>query len=290
METTRAHGDVAGTGFFARLFDLKQRQVNTIAMITFWSQFAVYTLNTILVLYLTRPLWQDGLGLSEAQAYAFMGVSQAMGYLMPMMGGFMADNIVGVRRSILIGSLLLALAYGLVMVSGLFVAQAGAALFIAAYALIPSMNSLLMGTASALVSRIHSDDEARAKGGMTLYYMSINIGALLATIIAPQLLDSKYGPLSIFAVVFIGKSLSALNFAWRYRLYNNVIEALDKNKIQLKQTVKLIGYLVVIYVFTLFAYFNPNISSYIIGAGCTGGIAWFLWETMRLSGETRINL
>ncbi|QGP39317.1 hypothetical protein [Piscirickettsia salmonis] len=79
---------------------------------------------------MTRPLWQDGLGLSEAEAYAFMGVSQAMNYLVPMLGGFMADNIVGVRRSILIGSLLLALAYALVMLSGFFVAEVGAALFI----------------------------------------------------------------------------------------------------------------------------------------------------------------
>ncbi|KLV35042.1 IraAB [Piscirickettsia salmonis] len=279
--------ETANRGFFTHFFDLKQRQVNTVAMITFWSQFAVYTLNTILVLYLTRPLWQDGLGLSEAEAYAFMGVSQAMNYLVPMLGGFMADNIVGVRRSILIGSLLLALAYALVMLSGFFVAEVGAALFIGAYALIPAMNSLLMGTASALVSRIYSDDEARAKGGMTLYYMSINIGALLATIIAPQLLDSKYGPLSIFAVVFIGKALSALNFSWRYRLYNNVIDTLDKNKMKLQQTAKLVGYLTVIYLVTLFAYFNPTVSSYIIGIGCGGGITWFLWVTLRLSGEVR---
>ncbi|HAF1609770.1 TPA: peptide MFS transporter [Salmonella enterica] len=44
----------------------------------------------------------------QVQAYAFIDVSQAMGYLMPMTGGFMADNILGLRRAILTSPLLLA--------------------------------------------------------------------------------------------------------------------------------------------------------------------------------------
>ncbi len=156
-------------------FDLKQRQSNTVAMITFWSQFAVYTLNTVFILYLTRPAWKYGLGYSETKAYTFMGVSMAVGYLMPMLGGFMADNVIGLRRSILLGSILVALAYLLVMLSGFTIQTYGDKLFIAAYSLIPVTNSLLMGTASALVSRVYRGEEVRSKAGMTIYYMSINI-------------------------------------------------------------------------------------------------------------------
>lgn len=264
--------------------DLKQKQTNNVAMITFWSQFASYTLNTVLVLFLVRPLWQHGLGYSESKAYLFIGVANAMGYLMPMAGGFMADRVVGMRRSILIGSILLAIAYFLVMLSGLTISQYGDTLFICAYALIPAMNSLLMSTASALVSRVYADDEIRSKSGMTIYYMSINMGALLATIIAPQLLDTRYGPLSIFAVVFLGKSLSALNFAWRYKLYDNLIEVLDKHKTSAAQIFKLIAYLSIIYLLTLLVYYHPFISSYLVGSGCVLGVLWYLIVTLRLKG------
>src|SRR6478752_7357884 len=102
--------------YFPKL-DLRQKQTNNIIFITFWSQFSVYALNTVLILFLTRPLLQHGLGYSQAKAYAFIGVTQAMGYLMPILGGFMADTVLGIRRAILIGSILLALAYLLVMIS-----------------------------------------------------------------------------------------------------------------------------------------------------------------------------
>ncbi len=265
----------------------KKQQVNNIAMITFWSQFSVYVLNTVLVLYLTRSVLLNGLGYSAGKAYLFIGVSQAVGYMMPLVGGQMADRVVGLTRSILIGTLLLACAYLLVMLSGFLVPSLGDKAFIAAYALIPAMNSLLMGTTSAVVSKVYASDEAKAKSSMTLYYMAVNVGALLATILAPQLLDSKFGPLSIFAVVFIGKSLCALNFIYRYKIYDDVATSIDKNNFSLKKTGQLISYLVSIYAMTLYMYFHPEISSYLIAIGSSIGIIFFFLKTSKLHGADK---
>ncbi len=271
-----------------RFFTHKQRQVNNIAMITFWSQFSVYVLNTVMVLYLTRAMVLHGLGYSEGKAYAFIGVTQAMGYVMPVMGGQMADKVIGLVRSILVGSVLLALAYLLVMLSGFTVNLYHDQFFIAAFALVPVTNSLLMGTASGVVSKVYANDEAKAKAGMTIYYMSINVGALLATILAPQLFESRYGPLSIFALVFIGKSIAALNYAFRYHLYQDVASSVDKEPFDREKIGKLVLYILVIYFFTYLAYLNPNISSYVIGIGSLSGIAWFLARTLKLKGELRV--
>ncbi|MDX1900750.1 MAG: oligopeptide:H+ symporter [Gammaproteobacteria bacterium] len=268
-------------------FDLKQRQSNTVAMITFWSQFAVYTINTVFILYLTRPIWKYGLGYSETKAYAFMGVTQAMGYLMPMLGGYMADHVLGIRRSILYGTVLLAVAYLFVMLSNFTVTQHGDFWFIAAYALVPVTNSLLMGTSSALVSRIFCDDPARSKAGMTIYYMSINVGGLLAAILAPQLMETHYGPLTIFAIVFAGKALAALNFIWRYELFDNVIDSLDRKSMSKKQYTKLFSYLIVIYVATTLLYYFPYGSSYVLAISCALGIFWFLLRTLNLPAKSR---
>ena len=268
-------------------FNKQQKQSTNIVMITFWSQFSTYALNTILILFLTRPMISRGLGYDQAKAYAFIGISQATGYLMPVLGGYMADSVLGLRRSILLGSVLLALAYLLVMLSGYTIPTQGDYLFLAAYALIPASNSLLMGTASAMVSRVYINDAIHAKSAMTYYYMAINMGALLASIIAPALLDSRYGPLSVLALVFAGKSIAALNFAYRYRLYDDVALEKDKLPLSIRAKCQLIGYLITLYGFTLFAYSHILLALIIVSVGCSLGIIWFLIKTYQLSGESR---
>lgn len=267
--------------------NLRQKQTNNIVFITFWSQFSVYAFNTILVLFLTRPFIEQGLGYSQAKAYAFIGVTQAMGYLMPILGGHMADTVVGVRRSILIGSILLALSYLCVMLSGYTIGTMGDTLFIAAFAFIPATNSLLMGTASCMVSHIYSDDAIEAKAAMTYYYIAINVGALLATIIAPALLDSKYGPLSVLTLTFIGKAISALNFVKNYAIYDNAIWGKDKTPFKSSGILQLVAYIAVIYALTLFAFTHVFIASTCITICCGLGILWFLMKTFKLEGVAR---
>ena len=268
-------------------FNIQQKQTTNIIMITFWSQFSVFALNTILILFLTRPMIAHGLGYNQAKAYAFLGISQATGYLMPILGGYMADSVLGLRRSILLGSVLVALAYLLVMLSGYTIPTHGDFLFLAAYALLPASNSLLMGTASAMVSRIYSDDCVKAKSAMTFYYMAINVGALLATMVAPALLDSPYGPLSVLALTFVGKSIAALNFAYRYPLYDNVACGKDERPLSSSAMLRLTGYFIALYAFTLFAYSHITFALITISLGCAVGIIWFLIKTFRLSGESR---
>ena len=266
---------------------LKQKQTLNIAVITFWSQFASYGLNTILILFLTNSMLDHGLGYSQTQAYSFIGVSQATGYLMPILGGYMADQVLGLRRSIILGTVLLALAYLLIMLSGLSIDHHGDTLFIMAYAITPAVGSLLMGTTSALVSHIYQDEEVKAKSAMTYYYMAINMGALLATLIAPSLLESRYGPLSVLALTFVGKSIAALNFSIKYSLYNNVIEGKDLLRLGKRPIIQTGLYLVGIYGFTLFAFLHVSLASILLGIGCVLGITWFLHKTLTLEGLSK---
>ena len=268
-------------------FNKQQLQTSNIVMITFWSGFSGYAINTILILFLTRSVLAHGLGYDQAKAYAFIGITQATCYLMPILGGYMADNVLGLRRSILLGSVLLACSYLFLMLSGGMVATHGDFLFIAAYALMPAASSLLMGNSSGMISRIYTDDAVNAKSGMTFFYMAINIGALLATWIAPSLLDSRYGPLSVFALAFAGKSMAALNFACRYSLYDNIAWGLDKKPLSTVAKYQLIGYLLALYLFALFAYSHIAVASVMISFGCLLGILWFVIKTERLLGESR---
>lgn len=267
--------------------DMRQKQTTNIVMITFWTSFASYSLHTVLILFLTRPIVMQGIGYDQAKAYAFVGVSSATGYLMAILGGFMADNVLGIRRSILAGSICVAISYLLVVLSGYTLNAYQDRLFLAAYALIPASSSLLIGTTSGMVSHIYADNAIKAKSAMTFYYMAINVGALLATLIAPELMDSRFGPLSVLALTFVGKSVAALNFAHRYNLYDTVIWGKDRQPLPSSSVYKLIGYFMAVYLFTLFAYSHVMIASIIVAIGCCLGLLWFLHKTLSLHGIPR---
>ena len=267
--------------------DLRAKQSFTIASITFWSQFAVYSFQAILILYLTRSVKRYGLGFDESQAYAFQGASHAMMYAVVMLGGFMADRYLGLRRAILLGSLLLAFSFLLIFISGFFV-ESSRYFFIAAYALIPAASSLLLGTSSGLVSKIYSDDPLNAKSAMTTYYISINVGSILAFSLAPWLMQYEFGPLTVLLIVFVGKLISAVNFLYRYKMYDNVVEEIDKNKMPFRSKMIVISYLVVIYITTLLAYSAPNIANMSILFFSIVCLFAFLFYTMTLDGHVRI--
>ena len=264
------------------------RNQQTSIMITFWSQFATYSFNAVFIVFLTRTMLQNGLGYSQEKAYAFMGISSAVLYLTPIFGGYLADGLLGIRRSIIFGSIMLATTYLLIMLSGLTIKRYGDLLFIAAYALIPVSGSLLMGTATSMVSNIYSDDAIKAKAAMTYYYLSINIGALLATIIAPKLLESRYGPLSVLTVAFIGKSIAAINFAIKYKCYDNVVWGKDLQKLKRSAYYKLFIYFITIYTCTLLAYGHVKIANIIITIGCLTGISYFFITTFQLPTNARL--
>ena len=98
--------------------DLKTKQSFTIAAITFWRQFATYSFNVILILYLTKSVIDYGIGFSESYAYSFQGIYKAMNYAIIMFGGYIADRYLGLRSSIFLGSLLLTSVYLTVFLSG----------------------------------------------------------------------------------------------------------------------------------------------------------------------------
>ncbi|MTI12205.1 IraAB [Sansalvadorimonas verongulae] len=216
-----------------------------------------------------------------------MGHTQAVGYMMPFIGGYIIDKFLGLRRGITIGVSLLAAAYGLVYLGSSYVHVFGNKAFIAAYALIPAINALVGSPSSALVSRIYKGDETGSKSGMTMYYMAINVGSLIGIGIAPLLMESHYGVMSVLAIVVIGKALAALNFVAKQKLYDNVVDDMDATPMTLQRTLPVVAFLMAGYVLAFGAYLNPHVSTYIIGLGCAMGISLFCVRTMLLKGADR---
>lgn len=266
---------------------LIRSQVFNVTTITFFGQFASYSIMSIFILFLTLPLAKDGLGMTESEAYEFMGVAQAMGYLMPFIGGMVIDKYLGIRRGITWGVTLLTVAYALVYVGSSYVHTFGTHAFILAYALVPAINALVGSPSSAMVSRIYKGDEVGSKSGMTYYYMAINVGSLIGIGLAPVLMDSHLGVMSVLAVVVVGKALAAMNFIVKRNIYDNVVDDMDKSKMTIKRLIPVLAYILIGYVVTYVAFLNPHMSTYLIGLGCAGGILTFCARTMMLKGVDR---
>ncbi|APA83129.1 peptide MFS transporter [Francisella tularensis] len=259
--------------------DLKSKQSFTIAAITFWGQFATYSFNAILILYLTRSVLDYGIGFSESHAYSFQGIYKAMNYAIIMFGGYIADRYLGLRRSIFWGSLLLAFAYLAVFLSG-FMVHFSDEFFIFAFALVPVCGSLQLGTASAMVSKIYSDNPIHAKSGMTMFYISINLGSLLAYLVAPSLIGYQFGALAVLSVVFIGKLLAIINFSYRYKIYDNVVDEIDKKPMTSIAKKVVLGYLAIVYVFTLICYHYPDYANVVVAVISMFCLLLFLLRTL----------
>ncbi|CAM4137924.1 peptide MFS transporter [Vibrio neonatus] len=266
---------------------LIRSQVFNVTTITFFGQFASYSIMSIFILFLTLPMARDGLGMTEKEAYEFMGVTQAIGYMMPIIGGYVIDKYLGIRRGITWGVCLVALAYLIIYIGSSNVHTLGTRAFIMAYALLPAINSLVASPTSALVSRIYKGDDAGSKSGMTFYYMAINVGSLIGIGLAPMLMDSPYGVMSVLALVVLGKSAAAINFIVKRNIYTNVIDDLDKQPMTIGRLIPVVSYIVVGYAIAYYSYLNPHVSTYLIGIGCTAGILAFCIRTMLLKGVDR---
>ncbi len=135
-----------------------------------WERFGFYVVQGLLVLYMSKAL-----GFTDARSFTISGVFTALAYISPMIGGLIADRLLGFRLSILWGGLFLSIGYGLLALLG----HNG---FYLALATIIVGNGLFKPNISSLLGTLYTDDHASRDAGFTLFYVGINIGALLAAL------------------------------------------------------------------------------------------------------------
>ncbi len=154
----------------------KQRQPRNLYLLFFtelWERFGFYTVQTILVLYMSTKL-----AFTDDKAYLLYGTYSALMYLTPVIGGWLADKYLGFQRSIIVGGILFTLGYFLCAVPDPNV------LFYALSLLILG-NGFFKPNVSTIVGTLYDGPEdPRRDGGFTIFYMGINIGSLIPPIFA----------------------------------------------------------------------------------------------------------
>ena len=158
----------ADTGFFGH-----PRGLATLFFTEMWERFSYYGMRALLILFMTAGVDRGGLGFNVVKAGAIYGFYTAMVYLLSLPGGWFADRIVGQRRAVLFGGILISAGEFCLVAPSLSLFYCGLVLLILG-------TGLLKPNVSTIVGQLYASGDHRRDAGFSIFYMGINIGALIS--------------------------------------------------------------------------------------------------------------
>lgn len=152
------------------------RGLATLFFTEMWERYSYYGTRALLLLYMTDVIQHGGLGFSVVRGGLIYGFYVAMVYLLTLPGGWIADRIIGQRKAVLFGGMLIS--------AGNFcLASPGIAAFYSGLVLLMMGTGLLKANVSAIVGQLYREGDHRRDSGFSIFYMGINVGALFSPII-----------------------------------------------------------------------------------------------------------
>jgi POT family proton-dependent oligopeptide transporter len=176
----------------------------TLFLTEMWERFTHYGMRAILVLFMVANLSEGGLGISDRAASSIYGLFVAGCYLLSLLGGWMADRLLGAQRAVLCGATLITVGNGML-------ALGSPRVFFLGLAVIAFGVGLLKPNVSVLVGQLYPEGGARRDAGFSLFYMGINVGALLGAFLVP-VCAARFGWRSGFVLPTFGMLLGLVLF------------------------------------------------------------------------------
>lgn len=170
-----------------------------------WERFSFYGMLTILGYYLYYSLADGGLGLPKATATGIVGAYGGFVYLSTVLGGWVADRVLGMERTVFYGGVVVMCGHiSLAILPGLTGVAVG-------LVLIALGAGALKANASSLLGTLYDEGDPRRDGGFTLFYLGINIGAFAGPLIT-GLLQTRLGFHYGFGAAAIGMALGLTQY------------------------------------------------------------------------------
>lgn len=166
-----------------------------------WERFSFYGLRALLILYMTSQL-----SFSDEKSYGVYAAYFTLVYLSTLLGGVVADKILGNRKAIICGGILITLGH-----TFLSFAELNQAFFFAGLGFIVGGTGLFKTNISSLLGQLYSKDDPRRDAGFTFFYVGINVGGLLAPLICGYIGEAwgwHYG----FGIASIGMLAGLITF------------------------------------------------------------------------------
>jgi POT family proton-dependent oligopeptide transporter len=180
------------------------RGLSTLFFTEMWERFSFYGMRALLILFMTATIEHGGLGFPTSKAGAVYGLYTAMVYLVTLPGGWIADRIVGQRRAVLWGGVVIALGHYSMAIPRLDTFYLGLALIVIG-------TGLLKPNISTMVGDLYTPEDHRRDAGFSIFYMGINVGALLSPLVCGYLgenINWHYG----FGAAGVGMTLGLIQY------------------------------------------------------------------------------
>jgi POT family proton-dependent oligopeptide transporter len=164
------------------------RGLATLFLTEMWERFSYYGMRSILILYAVAAVGAGGFGLDDHVASAIYGLYIAATYVFALLGGWIADRLLGAQRAVLTGGVLILIGNALLVLGRMPVFFLGLVVIVLGV-------GLLKPNISVMVGQLYPEGGARRDAGFSIFYVGISVGALLGSLLVP---------------------LCAARFGWRY--------------------------------------------------------------------------
>ena len=220
VETVPQHG------FFGH-----PRGLGILFFVEFWERFSYYGMRAILLYYLYFSVSQGGLGLDKITAQQIMAMYGSLIFMTGILGGWVADRLLGSRRSLLLGSILIM--FGHVVLSLPF----GLGAFLISMILIIVGSGLMKPNISNVVGGLYHKNDNRLDAGFVIFYMSVNMGALLSPLIIDKV-RLNVGFHQGFSIAAFGMFLALIAYVLFQRKSLGEVENFPSNPLNHKEKIK----------------------------------------------------
>jgi len=189
-----------------------------------WERFSYYGMRAILVLYLVSATTggNAGLGWTGGEAIALYGWYTMLVYVASIPGGIIADKLLGQKKTVLVGGIILVAGHGILAVEEMWAFYTGLGLIIAGV-------GMLKPNISTMVGGLYKEGDIRRDKGFTIFYIGINLGAFLSSLIVGYV-GEQIGWHWGFGLAGIAMALGLLVYLWGQKYLTNVGNLLSKTE------------------------------------------------------------
>jgi len=196
-----------------------------------WERFSYYGMRALLVLYMTTQTIGDergaGLGWTNQEALALYGWYTMLVYVMSIPGGMIADKLIGQKKAVLFGAIILCAGHGVLVFTDLWAFYTGLGLVVLGV-------GLLKPNISTMVGGLYKEGDIRRDKGFSIFYIGINLGSLLATMIVGAVV-AKWGWHAGFGLAGIVMVFGLINYVagqkYLKEVGNLIATENDKNEV-----------------------------------------------------------
>ena len=258
----------------------KQPKVLYLSFITaMFERYGYYIIGFLLTLYVKGVY-----NFSDEQAFTTFALFTALGYLTPAIGGYLADNVIGIKRCLGLGLILEGLGYAL-----LAIPTPNHLIFYTALGAIIIGAGIFKTAPTNILGRAYADNDPRIDSGFTLYYMGINIGSLASSIIAGSIQEA-YGWHMPFIFAAVGLFLGFVWFVF-FKSHASDLESRAGNRAYSigNWALTMVGSVAAV---ALFAYLMSNelLANICFYAGSAAVVLYFVWEMVVSPREERAKI